>query len=88
MMSEAKRLNSQMAGRIYKHNKTGNFYRVVMVAIDSTNARDGTLVVAYVKHKVDSPIVYFVRDLCEFHEKFTRSEEDLKLWGLEGLLEA
>ena len=66
------RNNKLMAGRKYLNKKTGNIYRVIGVAQDVTNVRDGNAVVIYERYAADYSMKFFVRDLDEFKVKFTR----------------
>ena len=66
-----KRNDELMAGHKYLNKKTGNAYRVIGVAADATNTRDGNAVVIYERFAIES-IELFVRDLDEFKMKFTR----------------
>ena len=61
-----------MAGHKYLNKKTGNVYRVIGVAADATNVRDGNAVVIYERFVIETSIELFVRDLDEFKVKFTR----------------
>ena len=71
-MNDIVKLNNDlMAGHKYLNKKTGNAYRVIGVAQDTTNARDGNAVVIYQSFAVES-IELFVRDLDEFNVKFER----------------
>lgn len=55
--------------RRWRHKKTGNLYEVLSMAVDCTNARDGTVVVIYYRVGcVDVP--QFVREVAEFRAKF------------------
>jgi hypothetical protein len=53
---------------LYKHRKTGHLYRWLAVGVDTTNGRDGTLVVIYCPD--DDEHTVFVRERKEFEEKF------------------
>lgn len=53
----------------YRHNKTGNRYRLLACGIDSTNERDGLPVVVYCPDDDEHSI--YVRELREFEAKFT-----------------
>lgn len=66
------RNNKLMAGHTYLNKKTGYVYRVLGVATDATNARDGNTVVIYERYAADYSMEFFVRDLDEFKVKFTR----------------
>ena len=66
------RNNKLMAGRKYLNKKTGNIYRVIGVAQDATNIREGNAVVIYERYSADYSTELFVRDLDEFKVKFTR----------------
>lgn len=71
-----------MANRLFLHNKTGDTYELLFIAIECTNARVGHKVdypignssegkvAAYRKYNGAEPQVY-VRDYSEFLEKFT-----------------
>lgn len=47
------------------HKKTGNEYKLITIAIDCTNVRDGTEVAVYT-----DGINVFVREKAEFLQKF------------------
>ena len=66
------RNNKMMAGLKYLNKKTGNIYRVICVAQDATNIREGNAVVLYKRFAPDYSIEFFARDLDEFKVKFTR----------------
>lgn len=66
------RNNKLMAGRKYLNKKTGNIYRVIGVAQDATNIREGNAVVIYKRYSAGYSTELFVRDLDEFKVKFTR----------------
>lgn len=55
---------------IYKHLKTGNLYRVLHLALDCTNSRDGTSVIIYCP--ADNRDAIYVREVKEFEAKFER----------------
>jgi hypothetical protein len=59
----------------YKHNKTGNIYRLLAYATDCTNSRDGTGVIVYCPDDNEHDV--FVRDAEEFEHKFTPSTDDV-----------
>lgn len=63
----------------FKNNKNGSVYRVLYLATDRTNAREGNKVVVYTP--VDDPSEIAVRDADEFHQKFTLIDQghDLSL---------
>ena len=67
---------------IWKHRKTGHQYRVLFVALDATNARDGSKVVAYCRHRPDSDDLVgpFVRDIHEFCVKFDKLFDHPTTW--------
>ncbi|MBC2854943.1 hypothetical protein H3N56_00290 [Cetobacterium sp. 2A] len=52
---------------IWINKKNKEEYKVISLAIDATNSRDGLSVVLYLKNNK-----YFVRDRAEFLEKFYR----------------
>lgn len=54
---------------IFKHDKTGNLYRLLAHGIDCTNSRDGTGVVLYCPD--DNEHTIYVREIEEFHSKFS-----------------
>lgn len=58
--------------KLYINNKNGNQYRVLHVATDRTNAREGAKVIVY--SPVDDSSEIAVRDEAEFYEKFTPVE--------------
>ena len=58
----------------YRHNKTGNIYRHLAIAVDATNSRDGTFVVVYCPD--DDEHTIYVREVDEFESKFTLIEKD------------
>lgn len=62
-----------MNNTTYKNNKNGNLYRVLHVATDRTNAREGAKVIVY--SPVDDPSEIAVRDESEFYEKFTKVDD-------------
>ena len=55
-----------------KNKKTGNIYRLLAFAIDSTNQRDGLKVVVYCPDNNEHSI--FVREEKEFFNKFEITE--------------
>jgi hypothetical protein len=65
---------SVAAGSVWQNRKTSGLYRVVNVAMEATNAREGARVVIYRPGSVtgvdDGPAL-FVRDETEFLAKFT-----------------
>lgn len=62
-------------GILCRHKKTGRLYQVHSVALDCTNSRDGTVVVAYsVAGKARAT---FVREASEFSRKFEVSFDAL-----------
>jgi hypothetical protein len=63
---------------IYRHNKTGNLYQFLGIAIDCTNSRNGTRVVFYVREPVEdlTNTKIFVREESEFFEKFAKVESE------------
>lgn len=72
-MNDIVKLNNDlMAGHKYLNKKTGNVYRVICVAQDATNIREGNAVVLYERFAPDYSIEFFARDLDEFKVKFTR----------------
>ena len=61
---------TNMNGKIFVHNKTGNKYMVLNEAIDSTNIRNDLDVIIYAP--IDSPdTAWYVREYYEFMDKFT-----------------
>ena len=66
------RNNKMMAGLKYLNKKTGDICRVIWVAQDATNVREGNGVVIYKRYSADYATELFVRDLDEFKVKFTR----------------
>ena len=72
-MNDIVKLNDDlMAGHKYLNKKTSNIYRVIGVAKDQTNTREGHAVVLYERFASDYSTEFFVRDLDEFKVKFTR----------------
>lgn len=70
---------------LYRHLKTGNFYRRLGKAIDVGRGRYGVLVVIYARDGADMPQL-FVRHIDEFTEKFerhTRQDNDVRPWMLQ-----
>lgn len=65
-----------MEGRLFRNKKTQQYYKVESIAIDATNARDGSTVVVYRRSSTYSPI--FVRDMDEFKEKFEEVNDRLQ----------
>jgi hypothetical protein len=61
----------------YTHNKTGNYYFLLNTAIDCTDSREGKIIAIYCP--VDDENKIYVRDLDEFHERFTLYELDSSL---------
>lgn len=66
-----------MVNRIFKHNKTGEIYELLMIALECTNSRviegQSKHVAVYRKlliHHQEAPM-FFTRDLEEFTSKFT-----------------
>lgn len=59
-----------MGGELYLHKKTGNIYRKLCDATDTTNIRNGQSVVFYRIASLQFPAEYFVRQTDEFNEKF------------------
>jgi Pyruvate/2-oxoacid:ferredoxin oxidoreductase delta subunit len=57
----------------FKHNKTGNIYRLLAHAIDCTNSRDGTACIVYCPDDAENTI--YVREDQEFFDKFTEIHE-------------
>lgn len=57
---------TDLTNKHFKHTKSQHIYRVLHVAIDATNCRDGGVVVVY-----ERASMVFVRDIGEFLEKFT-----------------
>lgn len=55
---------------LYRHLKTGNLYELMHIAIDATNARNGTLIAIYRPYHVELHSKIYVRDWIEFIEKF------------------
>ena len=53
----------------YKNNKNGNIYRIIHVAIECTNSRDGETTIVYTL--VSNSHLVFTRESQEFKEKFT-----------------
>lgn len=60
----------------YKHTKTGGIYRQLAVALDTTNSREGKLVVVYCLD-VAADYAIYVRDQDEFNQKFEPVESPL-----------
>ena len=52
----------------YRNKKNGNTYRMLARGIDTTNGRNGTLVVVYCPD--DNSHSIYVRDESEFFQKF------------------
>lgn len=63
-----------MNNRVYKNNKNGNLYQLLHVATDRTNAREGAKVIVY--SPLDDRSEIAVRDEAEFHEKFTKVDDN------------
>lgn len=57
----------------FKHNKTGNVYRLLAYATDCTNARDGTSSIVYCSEDNENTI--YVREQQEFFDKFSEIHE-------------
>ncbi len=53
---------------LYRHLKTGAFYRLLAVATDCTNARHGRLTAIYCPDDNEHSI--YVRDMEEFESRF------------------
>ncbi len=51
----------------YRNNKTQNIYIVTGTCFNSTNAQNGQIMVKYIDQHANE----YVRELGEFHEKFT-----------------
>lgn len=54
---------------IYQHIKSGNLYKVLGVAVDSTNNHHDSIMIIY-RRLEDSEDAVFCRDANEFMEKF------------------
>ena len=55
-------------GNIYIHKKTGNLYKKIGTAIDSTNATEGRMMVIY--KRFDMKSLVYAREITEFSKKF------------------
>lgn len=64
---------TNMNGKIFVHNKTGNKYFVLNEAIDANNCSEGDEVVVYTRIDSDDQR-WFIRDYYEFMAKFTEVE--------------
>ena len=71
-LKEISQLDNKMRAECFINNKTGIAYYVLDVAMDTTNAREGSPIVIYTTPDVASTV--FVRDLAEFIEKFTKKK--------------
>lgn len=60
-------MESELALGYYIHLKTGNKYKVIGTAINSTNAQDGEVMVIYYRNGM-----YFARELSEFLQKLKK----------------
>jgi hypothetical protein len=57
--------------QIVKNNKRGTLYKILGSCIDVTNIREGTPAIIYTR--LDDPDSnFFVRELDEFNEKFSK----------------
>lgn len=54
---------------VYQHKKSGHLYKVLGVAVDSTNSHSDRIMVIY-RRLEDSEDAVFCRDANEFMEKF------------------
>ena len=57
-------------GAIYKNNKTGKLYRVIMFMHNCPNAQDGQEMVVYESIENPTDGATFCREVTEFREKF------------------
>lgn len=64
---------TEMNGKIFVNNKTGNKYMVLNEGVDATNQRDGTPVVIYARIDSDDNN-WYVREYYEFMDKFTEQQ--------------
>ena len=58
---------------LWRNNKNLNLYKILYIATDCTNSRDGTKMVVYCP--TDRPEQVFVRDAAEFMVKFTKQPQ-------------
>ena len=56
-----------LEGGLFRNKKKGTLYKILYIATDTTNERDGLLVVVYTCKETGK---VFVRELKEFREKF------------------
>jgi len=64
--------NTIKSGQCYKHLKTGNYYKIEMVALDVTTNDHEFDAVVY--SALSNPRVYFTREFTHFLEKFELAE--------------